>query len=114
VLITNNNQPARLFLNQVGSENHWVGLRLVAKSRSDAIGARVQVTVTKDQVLWRRARTDGSYLSANDPRVVLGIGGNRSVGAVRTYWPDGTLEVWNNVPVDRYTTLTENTGTPVK
>jgi hypothetical protein len=114
VLITNNNQPARLFLNQVGNKNHWVGLRLVGKSRSDVIGARVQVTVAKDHVLWRRARTDGSYLSANDSRVLVGIGANRSIGAVRVYWPDGNLEDWNNVPVDRYTTLTENTGTRVK
>ncbi|HXI74652.1 MAG TPA: VCBS repeat-containing protein, partial [Pyrinomonadaceae bacterium] len=29
VLITNNNGPARLLLNQVGNRNHWLGLRLI-------------------------------------------------------------------------------------
>ena len=114
VLITNNNQPARLFLNQIGSNNHWLGLRLISKGRSDVPGARVQVTVTRDLALWRRTRTDGSYLSANDSRVLVGIGANRSVGVVRVYWPDGTFEDWNNLAVDRYTTLTENTGTRAK
>ena len=26
--------------------------------------------------MWRRARTDGSYASANDPRVLIGLGGS--------------------------------------
>src|SRR5215813_643946 len=48
VLITNNNQPARLFLNQIGNQNHWLGLRLLDKSGRAALGARVQIEVTKD------------------------------------------------------------------
>ncbi len=114
VLITNNNQPARLFMNQVGNQNHWLGLRLWSKTGRDDLGARVQVTVTKDIVQWRRARTDGSYLSANDPRVLVGLGNNRSVGSLRVYWSDGNIEDWKNVSVDRYTKLSENTGTRVK
>jgi enediyne biosynthesis protein E4 len=113
-LITNNNQPARLFVNQVGNQNHWLGLRLLNRAGREMLGARVQITVTKDLVLWRRARTDGSYLSANDPRVLVGIGANRSVESVRVYWPDGNIEEWKSVPVDRYTTLTQGTGTKVK
>ena len=114
VLITNNNQPARLFVNQIGNQSHWLGLRLVDKSGRDALGARVQVNVRKDWVLWRRARSDGSYLSANDPRVLVGLGDNRNVESVRVSWPDGHTEEWKNVQVDRYTTLTEDKGIPVK
>jgi hypothetical protein len=29
---------------------------------------------------------------------------------VRIVWPDGRAEEWNDVPVDRYTTLKEGTG----
>src|SRR5256885_3965574 len=32
VLITNNSGPARLYVNQVGNRNHWLGLRLVGKN----------------------------------------------------------------------------------
>jgi hypothetical protein len=114
VLISNNNQPARLFMNQAGNQNHWLGLRLLSKTGRDDLGARVQVTVAKDVVRWRRVRTDGSYLSANDPRVLVGLGNRRSVESVRVYWSDGNVEEWKSVPVDRYTKLSENTGTRVK
>ena len=111
VVVTNNNQPARLFLNQVGNRNHWLGLRLTdAKAGRDLLGARVQVTVDKNKVIWRRARTDGSYLSANDPRVLIGLGGSLSVDSVRVYWPDGKVEDWKAPLIDRYRTLRQGTG----
>src|SRR6185437_9927327 len=68
VLITNNNGPARLYLNQIGNRNHWLGLKVIGKSGRDMLGARIEVIVSEKNVLRRRARTDGSYLSANDPR----------------------------------------------
>jgi hypothetical protein len=29
---------------------------------------------------------------------------------VRIVWPDGRAEEWNDVAIDRYTTLTQGTG----
>ncbi len=111
VLVTNNKGPARLFLNQVGNRNHWLGLRLIDKAAGrDALGARVEIVISKNNFLWRRARTDGSYLSANDPRVLIGLGGAAAVETVRVRWPDGTVEEWKGTPVDQYTTLKKGTG----
>jgi enediyne biosynthesis protein E4 len=107
VLVTNNNGPARLLLNQVGNRNHWLGLRLIGKNGRDMLGARVDVTTASGSVLRRRVRTDGSFLSANDARVLIGLGLAKQVKAVRVRWPNGTIEEWKNVPVDRYTTLNE-------
>jgi len=105
VLVTNNNGPARMFLNDVGNKNHWLGLRLVGKTGGDVLGARVEIFVTKDHVLRRRTRTDGSYLSANDPRVLVGLGQATRIHSVRVRWPDGTVDEWRDLPVDKYTTL---------
>ncbi len=105
VLVTNNNGPARMFLNDVGNKNHWLGLRLVGKTGGDVLGARVEIFVTKDNVLRRRTRTDGSYLSANDPRVLVGLGQATRIHTVRVRWPDGTVDEWRDLPVDKYTTL---------
>jgi hypothetical protein len=105
VLVTNNNGPVRLFINEVGNRNHWIGMRLVGKTGGDVLGARVEITVTKDKVLRRRARSDGSYLVANDPRVLAGLGAATRVQSVRVRWPDGTVEEWKDVPVDKYSTL---------
>ena len=105
VLVTNNNGPARLLLNQLGSRNHWLGLRIVGKNGRDMLGARVDVVLRKNQILRRRVRTDGSYLSANDPRVLVGLGSTTQVEAVRVRWPDGSVAELKAPPVDRYTTI---------
>jgi hypothetical protein len=112
VLITNNNGPVRLLLNQVGNGNHWLGLRLIGKNGRDALGAQVDVTTASGRSLRRRVRTDGSYLSANDPRVLVGLGMATQIKSVRVRWPSGTTEEWKNVPFDAYTTIKEGTARP--
>ena len=107
LLITNNNGPARLLLNNVGNSNHWLGLRLVGKNGRDMLGAQVEIVTATNSVLRRRVRTDGSYLSANDPRVLVGLGQATKIKAVRVRWPDGATEEWKDQPVDRYVTLTK-------
>ena len=109
IVVTNNNGPAKLLRNRVGQQNHWLGLRLLGKNGRDMLGARVEVVVRKDQVLWRRARTDGSYLSANDPRVLVGIGSATRVEVVHVHWPDGSVEAWKDLPVNQYSVLKQGT-----
>ena len=111
VLVTNNNGRARLLLNQIGNRNRWLGLRLVGRGAPrDMLGARVGVFRSDGPPLWRRARTDGSFASANDPRVLVGLGDARTVPRVRVVWPSGAVEEWTDVPVDQWLTLTEGTG----
>lgn len=108
VLVTNNNGQARLFLNQIGNRSHWLGLRLIGeKGGRDMLGARVEIVIAKNKVLWRRVRTDGSYLSANDPRVLAGLGSDLHVDVVRVYWPDGSVGEMKDPPIDQYTTWKE-------
>ncbi|HEY6659612.1 MAG TPA: CRTAC1 family protein, partial [Pyrinomonadaceae bacterium] len=111
VLVTNNNGPVRLLLNQVGNRNHWLGLRLVGKNGRDMLGARVEIVINKNDSLRRRTRTDGSYLSANDPRVLVGLGSVARIEAIRVQWPGGSLEEWKAPLIDRYITLKEGTAT---
>jgi hypothetical protein len=108
LLVTNNNGPARLFLNQVGNRNHWIGLRLVGKGGRDMLGTQVDIVVSKNNVLRRRVRTDGSYLSANDPRVLVGLGSATRIETARVRWPDGTVEEFKDLAVDKYTTVKSN------
>jgi hypothetical protein len=74
------------------------------------LGARVEIVRDGRTTLWRHARSDGSYASANDPRVLVGLGSGTSRPRVRVQWPDGRSEEWSDVPIDRYTTLTQGTG----
>ena len=113
VLVANAAGRVQLLLNQVGSRRGWLGLRLVgAETPRDAVGARVAVLRADGSTLWRRARADGSFASANDPRVLVGLGESAGVSLVRVFWPDGEVEEWTEVPTDRYTTLTQREGRP--
>jgi enediyne biosynthesis protein E4 len=109
VLVGNGAGPTRLLLNNVGSRNHWLGLRLVSATKSQ-VGARVAVMRPTAPTLWRRARADGSYGSANDPRVLVGLGPSSEKPRVQVTWPDGRTEEWPTVDIDRYVTLTEGSA----
>src|SRR5712691_3154434 len=121
VVVASNNGPVQLLVNQIGQRHHWIGLRLVgevagssAKASAgrpvrDMLGARVAVT-SGGRTLWRRARSDGSYASTNDPRVLVGLGSSTSVSEVRVIWPDGRTETFGGLPIDRYTTVKEGSG----
>jgi len=109
VLIANNNGPLRLLINQAAEGRHWVGLRLTGTGGRDMVGARVRVA-QGGTIRWRRARADGSYGSANDPRVLVGLGEAADPVDVRVQWPDGKVETWSHVPVDRYSRLEQGRG----
>ena len=113
VLVTNAAGHVRLLLNQVGNRRHWLGLRLVGGNPSrDRVGARVEVLRPDGTTLRRRARADGSFASANDPRVLVGLGESAGVSLVRVFWPDGEVEEWTGVAAGRYNTLTQGEGRP--
>jgi hypothetical protein len=111
VLVGNNGGRTRLLINQVGNRQHWLGVRVVgAEPPRDMLGARVGVTRADGTTLWRRARADGSYASANDPRVLVGLGPHEGRVTVDVRWPDGRRERWTDIDVDRWITLKMGTG----
>ena len=103
LLIGNNNGRTRLLINHAAAGRHWLGLKLT-------VGARVEIMRAEGPSLWRRSRTDGSYASANDPRVLVGLGDDAAPVSVRVRWPGGKTETFADVNVDRYITLLEGTG----
>jgi hypothetical protein len=60
--------------------------------------------------VWRRVRTDGSYLSASDVRQHFGLGASPDITAVVVQWQDGTRERWTDIKSDRLVTLRRGTG----
>jgi hypothetical protein len=110
VLVGNNSGSVRLLVNNIGNRQHWLGLRLMGISGRDMLGARVTVVRKGGTSLWRRARADGSYGSANDPRVLVGLGSSAERPTVRVRWPDGRVEEWGEVAIDRWTTLRQGSG----
>ena len=55
----------------------------------------------------RFVQAGGSYLSTSDPRVLFGLGTERSVKTLTVYWPSGTVQTLNDVPAGRYIKVEE-------
>lgn len=108
IVVNNNHGPVRLLINEVGQQRHWVGLRIVDGPEGrefDVLGATVHLERSGRPTHSRRCATDGSYLSSSDPRIVFGLGDSSDTGIVRVRWPDGSEDVWEHLPADRYHTL---------
>jgi hypothetical protein len=103
LVVFNNSGPAKVLLNEVGQRQHWLGVRVIDRGR-DALQARVAI-VDGERALGRRVQVDGSYCTASDPRVIVGLAGDASPRTVRVYWNDGQVENFRGLATDRYWTL---------
>ena len=111
IVVTANGGPATLLLNQAAGGSHWLQVQLQAGSGNRfAFGARVGVERPGKPTLWRRVRTDGSYLSAGDVRTHFGLGAAPVPIAVTVEWPDGTKERWTGLNADQRVTLRRDEG----
>jgi hypothetical protein len=112
VLIGNNGEAPVLLKNNAGEGNHWLGVTLKGTTANrDAIGAILTWTFA-GQKRTRLKIGGGSYLSAHDPREVLGIGTATAIESLEIKWPapSGKVERFTNLPIDRYVTIVEGTG----
>jgi hypothetical protein len=99
---------APLVLRNNGTKNHWLGLSLVGfKSNRNGIGARITITDSAGKRQIFDANTSGSYLSSNDPRIIVGLGPTRSVRKVEISWPSGTIQIITEPQLDRYLVINE-------
>ena len=95
---------------QAGS-THWLQVRLTSgRATGSGLAAGWVSSEPGSPTLWRRVRTDGSYLSASDVRVHFGLGAAAAVTAIVVQWPDGQRERFTDVGADRVVTLRRGTG----
>ena len=91
--VSGNGGPARLFRNDGGERNGWVGFRLRGgNSNRDGIGAKITVAIEDAGMTRSETRVVKSatgYASQNQLEVVFGLGsGGRAVSAA-VLWPSG-------------------------
>lgn len=102
------NGPAVSLRNDGGNANSWIGLRLRGtKSNRDAIGAKVAVTHLSGKVQHYSVTTTASYLSAQDSRLIIGLGSDTGVKDVRITWPGGGTRVLEKPTTRMLITVTE-------
>ena len=101
VVIANSGE-APLVLHHERTNNHWIGLALKGLSTGAVITWSANGRV---RARWKTA--GGSYLSANDPRELLGLGTALKLDWLTIQWPAplSRTDRFENVAVDRYYTL---------
>ena len=112
VLVTNNNGPARLVLNE--SPRAEAGLSVRLQGRADnthGLGARVGLMLPGAGVVWRRVHTDGSYLSSSDPRAHFVLPARAAAVTLIVDWPGGMRERWKDMRQNASRTITLRQGT---
>ena len=114
------NDPLALFRNrfesqdqpQVESRNHFLMLTLEGTaSNRDAVGAQVTVTVSgRTQIVARVG--GGSYLSASDSRLHVGLGPAKKADRVEVAWPSGRRDSFDGIAADTGYRLIEGSREP--
>ncbi|RUL85376.1 CRTAC1 family protein [Tautonia sociabilis] len=106
LLLLSHNQPIAYLHNQTQG-GHFVGFRLEGRdSNRDAVGTRVVVRAGGRS--WVAERVGGgSYQSASDPRIHLGIGKATVIDEVEVFWPSGHEDRLRNLPVDSWYLIRE-------
>jgi hypothetical protein len=97
--VNHNGDKAALLHNRTPTANAWLRLELVGdgkKSSRDAVGARVEIEAAgKTRVRW--VTGGGSYLSASDPRLLVGLGTAERAERVRVTWPSGRKQEFHDL-----------------
>jgi hypothetical protein len=109
VVIMNMNEPPSLLRNDAPAGNHWIKVRLEGtRSNRSAIGSRVVVRYG-GKAQAQEVMSQASYLSSNDPRLHFGLGANTTAD-IQVRWPDGKIDDFLKLGVDRLVTIREGQG----
>ena len=114
VVVSNMHRPARLLINNVGNRQSlaracgWSAARDTAR---DMLGARVEIVRRDGAGAAGAARAaDGSYASANDPRVLVGLGESTEAPTVRVTLAGRPAEEHSEVAIDRWIVCKQGKG----
>jgi hypothetical protein len=94
---------APVILRNNGTKNRWLGIDLRGeKSAPNGEGARVVLTDANGRKQIFDASNSGSYLAANDARILVGLGLVEAVKRVEIRWTSGKIQVLENPAIGRY------------
>ena len=115
---SNRNAPRlRLMRNETQAGNHFISILLKGDGQAcnaDAIGARVEVRLTGDkggERLVKSLRAGEGFLSQSSKWLHFGLGKPEGIGAIEVRWPDGKVELFRGIEIDRRFVLERGSGT---
>jgi tetratricopeptide (TPR) repeat protein len=108
VVVASCGQRPHVLRNDAGHRRHWLAIRTVGtRSNRDGIGARVKTVSASGLTQYHTVTTAGSYLSASDARLLVGLGSDDRVRLVEVRWPSGEVQKLEDVKADQLLTVRE-------
>jgi hypothetical protein len=101
MMVTCGQRPA-FFRNDVGNTRQWLALQLVGtQSNRDAMGAQVRATTEAGPSQLFIVSTVGSYQSASDKRLLIGLGDATVARSIEVRWPSGVVRHLRDVKANQ-------------
>ena len=110
IVVTNVGSVPHIYRNITESKNNWLELRLFGdgeKSNRDAIGARILVRTAAGEQIREVASANG-FDSQSSLQAHFGLGTNKRVDYMKVVWPDGAVQEFRNVAVNKVYHLRQN------
>jgi hypothetical protein len=107
IVVNHKDGPPALLRNDTKNDNRWIRLDLRGtRSNRDAIGARVAVSAG-GRAITRQRKGGCSMESANDPRLLIGVGPAAVVDTLVIRWPSGVVTTREHLETNRAYTVVE-------
>lgn len=107
IVVCNLDEAPAVLMNESNPDAGWVRFRLIGRrSNRDAIGSVVELQ-TESLRIWRAVKGGGSYESAHDLRVLIGVGQAATADRVTITWPQGAKTDLTNLDLRRTYSLVE-------
>jgi hypothetical protein len=121
LVFSHNPGPVALLHNETETTNAWLRLELIGsaepgrvsagRSNRNAIGARVEIEAGGKRQT-RFIIGGGSYLSANERRLLIGLGAADKADRVTVFWPSGMKQEFTNMAARRWWRIYEGKDQP--
>jgi hypothetical protein len=99
--------PMEVWRNVSPTPNHWILLYAIGtKSNRDAVGTKFKV-VASSGTQYNHVNSAVGYGCASDRRVHFGLGKDNVIKELHVTWPNGNVQVLENVKADQILTLKE-------
>ena len=100
--------PAVVLRNDTGNRRSWLGIEAVGtRSNRNGIGAKIKVVSASGLTQHFEVATAVGYLSASDPRVLVGLNEDEVAAMVEIRWPSGAVQKLDNVKAGQVVTVKE-------
>jgi hypothetical protein len=114
LVVTNVAESPQVLVNEGGNAAGWIRV-VLAGTRSNRDGYGAEIRLTAGGVTRRhQARAAWSYLASNDPRPLLGLGGEESAEVLEVRWPSGAVDRVEDVPAGSTVLVVEAEGAEVR